>query len=162
MRMKFINSRAVKQARDRLFYYLIVGVAWFFRFLPRRVGIAFMRLVGRILFLVATSVRHRTINHLTMAFGEEMSARDIKGLGRRVFLHFSTVLVDILRLPKLTSHALDSLITVQGREYMDRAMAGGRGVILLTGHFGNWELLGAWAARCGYRLKVVGRALFDE
>jgi len=162
MRLNFINDRILKQARDRFFYHFIVGVAWLFRLLPRLVGIGLMRVVGRLLFLVATSLRRRTITHLTMAFGEEMPPREIVGLARRVFLHFSTVLVDILRLPNLTRPALDGLITAQGREYIDQAMAGGRGVILLTGHFGNWELLGAWAARCGYPLKVVGRPLFDE
>lgn len=162
MRMNFTKHRAAKQARDRFFYYLVVGVAWLFRLLPRRVGIACMRLVGRLLFFVARGVRQRTITHLTMAFGPEMSPAAAAGLARRVFLHFSTVVVDILRLPKLTRHAIDGLITVQGQEYMDQAMAGGRGVILLTGHFGNWELLGAWAAKSGYRMKVVGRPLFNE
>lgn len=162
MRMNFINNRTPKQLRDSSFYYVIVGVAWLFRLLPRRLGIASMRLIGRLLFFVARGVRQRTITHLTMAFGKEMAPRDIVALARRVFLHFSTVVVDILRLPELSRQDLDDLITAQGREYVDRAMAGGRGVILLTGHFGNWEFMGAWAAQNGYRLKVVGRPLFNE
>jgi KDO2-lipid IV(A) lauroyltransferase len=154
--------KTFKELRDRFFYGIVVACIWFFRLLPRRLGIGIMRLVGRLLFFFGGSARRRTIEHLTMVFGREMSEADIVDLARRVFLHFSTILVDILRLPQLTSQGMDRLVTAQGAEHIERAMQGGRGVILLTGHFGNWEMLGAWASQHGYRLKVVGSPLFDE
>ena len=39
------------------------------------------------------------------------------------------------------------VLPVRGREHLEAAAARGRGVILMTGHFGNFELLGAWLTR---------------
>ena len=47
-------------------------------------------------------------------------------------------------------------------EILDQALAGGRGVLAITGHVGNWELLAATVAARGYGVSVVARRVNDE
>ncbi len=66
--------------------------------------------------------------------------------------------VEILRFPRMTPAALDRILpSVEGFEHITAARALGRGVVLLTGHFGAGELLGALVARQGYPLTFFVR-----
>ena len=51
----------------------------------------------------------------------------------------------------------DADITVNGKEYLDEALAKKRGVILVTGHFGVWEIMLAWFGLNQYSMLVVGQ-----
>ena len=51
----------------------------------------------------------------------------------------------------------DADITVNGKEYMDEALAKNRGAILVTGHFGVWEIMLAWFGLNQYSMLVVGQ-----
>ncbi|MES2463607.1 MAG: lysophospholipid acyltransferase family protein [Armatimonadota bacterium] len=76
---------------------------------------------------------------------------------RRVFLHFAKMAVDFLRSPVMTDKDLSRLVRAENWHYMEEAMAGGRGVILLTAHFGNWEMLGRYMVSRGAHLTVIAR-----
>ena len=150
-----------KRIKNTLIYVIVVFFVRLFRLLPRRWGMAIMRGLARIGFRLAKKEREKTIRHLTWAFGDEMSPREIEQLAKKVFLHFATVIVDAIRIPIYVKNGLDDLVTVSGLEHAERFRAEGRGPIILTGHFGNWELMGAWLARNGYPLRVVGRTAYD-
>ena len=51
----------------------------------------------------------------------------------------------------------DADITVNGKEYMDKALAKKRGAILVTGHFGVWEIMLAWFGLKRYSMLAVGQ-----
>jgi len=70
-------------------------------------------------------------------------------------LNLVSVAVDAIRIPQIMRIGLEKMIAIEGREHLDCDLKKGRGAILLTGHFGNWELFEGWAARNGYKLRVV-------
>ncbi len=150
-----------KKIRDTTLYFLTLLIIKMLRLTPRRPAIAFMRLVGRAAFLLAGTARRRTIKHIAMAYGDEMEDREIKTLARKVFIHFATVICDTLRMPNLLRSGLDQLVSVEGKEHLDKIIRADRGAILVTCHFGNFELIGAWLAQNGYPMKVVGTSLYD-
>lgn len=65
-----------------------------------------------------------------------------KNLGRSAF--------EILYMPNLTKEFIAEHIELHGLEYLDKALAEQRGVVILTAHVGNWEWMGAALAACGY------------
>lgn len=101
------------------------------------------------------------MRHLTWAYGKDRSSGEIRRMAKSVFLHFSTVAVDAIRIPVIIRNNIDRYVTAEGIEHLETAVAEGKGVILITGHFGNWELLGTWLAQKGYPLKVVGTSAYD-
>jgi KDO2-lipid IV(A) lauroyltransferase len=48
---------------------------------------------------------------------------------------------------------------VEGWEHIERAMTAGRGLLLVTGHFGNWELAGTYMAVRGVPVDVIVRRM---
>lgn len=155
------EKRPAKKLRNDLFYLLVVWFIRLVRLLPRRTTLTMMRLLGRLGFALARGPRGRTIKHLTFVYGHQKSAAAIKDLARRVFIHFATAAGDLLRLPVILKNDINKLVTASGLEHLDRAFATGHGLLMITCHFGNWEILGAWLAKNGYRMNVVGTTLFD-
>lgn len=101
------------------------------------------------------------MKHLTAAFGHEKSSEEINRIARQVFIHIVTAAADAIRIPRISRNEMNKMITIEGREHLDRETKNGKSAILLTAHFGNWELLAAWLVRSGYKLKVVGAPNHD-
>ncbi len=76
---------------------------------------------------------------------------------RRVFIQFSKSLVDFLRGPVLDKATLQQLVHADGWEHAAAAQSAGKGIIFVTAHLGNWEMLGRWLAAKGLDLTVVAR-----
>ena len=150
------NRDLVKKMRHTLLYGSIMGLRGFLNKLPRRMAISCMRRVGLAAFYVLISRRRRTIRNLTLAFGEEKSPAEIQEIARQVFLNFSTFAADAIRIPHLIENGLGRLIAVKGAKNLDELSGNHKGSIVLTAHLGNWELLGAWLAWRGIRIKAVG------
>ncbi len=85
------------------------------------------------------------------------SRSEREALIRRVFIHFSKTMVDFLRGPNLTKEELPQIVSGEGYEHLDKAIAAGKGVILITAHMGNWEMLGRCVVAHGVPMTVVAR-----
>lgn len=70
---------------------------------------------------------------------------------------FGRMVVEVLRFPLLNKDNIHELVQVEGLEYLERAYAEDKGVIMCTGHYGNWELLGATVALNGYPMLSITR-----
>jgi len=135
-----------------------VALINFFQAIPREWGIGISQVMGRIYYAFSRTEKQRAIRHLTLAFGREKSAAEIRRLARSVFLHFAMAGVDAARIPVYVRRGMDRLITPRNIHFLDQARDSGRGFILLSGHFGNWELMGAWVAQKNYHPHAVGAA----
>src|SRR5512140_248683 len=84
------------------------------------------------------------------------SEREVEELSKRIFRNFARNLVDYGRFHTITDEALDRLLpSVQHLHFLEESFANGRGVILVTGHIGNWELGALFFARHGFKINVV-------
>ena len=70
---------------------------------------------------------------------------------------FGRMVVEVLRFPLLNKDNISQLVKVEGLEHLEKAYAEGKGVIMCTGHYGNWELLGATVALHGYPMLSITR-----
>jgi KDO2-lipid IV(A) lauroyltransferase len=128
---------------------------WLLRKRPDRAELTGERL-GRAIYRASKKHRRRAIDNLRLAF-PEMSHIGREALARRVFEHFGRVTADFLVSSNRTAEQLDESMTVEGKEYIDAALALGKGVVMITGHFGNWERMAAWLSTHGYPVTVVQR-----
>lgn len=78
---------------------------------------------------------------------EDVARRHVRELARNV--------VELLRLPELPREAIPPVAEVRGWEHVAAALAEGRGIIVATAHYGNWELLGATLVARGLPLHVL-------
>ena len=106
--------------------------------------------------------RHRLVGmeNLRCAFGDRYTEAEREAIVRGVYDHFCMMLMEILHIPrKLHPETWRDRITLVGHEkVLDRMLAGGP-VILLTGHFGNWEMAGYLFGVFGFPPHSVARTL---
>ena len=125
--------------RHRLEYAAIVGVGAVVRLLPWRVAVACGRGLGLVFYAVDRSHRRLTIENLAAGFPHRPPAEHV-AIARRVFAHFGELLVELLRFGSLSHDEIRARVEFDGEERLEEAHALGRGVVLITGHFGFWEL----------------------
>jgi len=145
---------AVRQISNVATFLVLKGLSWGCRPLPRLAAMRLGRAVGGICFRLLRKTRGRILTHLHLAYGREKSAAEIEQIARRTFEHFGVSAVELLKF-----HHDPPTFVVEGEEHLRAVVEAGRGGMLVTGHVGNWELMGAELVRRGWRLYVLARAL---
>lgn len=131
--------------------------------LPRRAGYMLATGIGASTYWILAKERAKSIQHLKAAFGEERSEAEFHKIGQGVFVNLAKSAIDVLLFPKLTRKRIERLVRLEGgTEKLDKVLARGKGVIALTGHIGNWELLASYFRFIGYPGQLVGRRIYYE
>ena len=121
-----------------------------------RIGHGFGRLVGML------DARHRKVadRNLAMAF-PQASPSERKALSRAAFAQAGRTIFEMLWSSQLTPDGIHEVGVVDGYSNMEAALEQGRGALLASGHFGNWELMGVVFGLVGMPLHVIARRLAD-
>ena len=121
----------------------------------------FLRL-GRALGALVASLdrKHRDIakDNLRRSFPDWSEDR-VDGTARGVWIHFGGVMFDLVRILARGPEVVDALVTIEGAENATLAHRSPHGVVLITGHFGNWETHGIIHAKHFGSIGVVARPL---
>ena len=124
---------------------------------PMRLASALLlgRLLGYLAFDVLRIRRKVAVENLSKAFSER-SHKDIVDLARKTYAHLGRMMIEFCRFPVLAQRSgLDDLVMAEGVECLEKARQGGRGAVLVSGHFGNWEIMGAKIAALGFPVNVL-------
>ena len=115
---------------------------------------------GAALFRVIRVRRGVTIEQLSRAFPER-DRGEIAAIARGCYRNLARIAVESVRLAGAGQRELSPLCRVKGRHLLDGALEGGKGLVVVTFHLGNWELMGAYMAALGYPLSVVGQRIHN-
>jgi len=129
-----------------------------FSLLPRPVCLAAGRGLGLLAYRLDRRHRRIAMENLAVAFGRERSEAERAEIARASFRNLGGLFADILKISRYSRKRILGLVDVEGRAHMEAALARGKGVLLFTGHFGNWEIAAAPLTEIGM-LQVVARAL---
>ena len=127
--------------------------------LPPRLGTALGTALGRAAYWILPGRRRVALDNLTLVYGDALSPADRAALARRCFEHLGVTVVECCLLFFGPAERLLGRVRGRGTEHIGEALAKGRGILFLTGHFGNWELLAATHGLAGFGLSVVVRPL---
>lgn len=147
----------------RIFIYALArGLGAVLFILPRPWILAFARGLGSFAFQIVPKHRDETIRNLTTAFGNEKSSEEIKELAKNVFQNLAQTAAEVLQFPKWKKIQPEQIIDFGDapQKYRD-LLAEGKGLITITSHLGNWELLGGIPAMKGFKSKAIARRLRD-
>ncbi len=154
-----------KQKWYRIYLYFLLEISRrIILWLPEKLSYTLAFFVGTKAFWILKRERKKTEQHLKKAFGPLLNDDQVSEIARKMFCNFSKTAVDICRFPKLTRAYLESIVRVEPEEIerLDQALLHEKGVIALTGHLGNWELLGAYICLSGYPGRLVGRKIYYD
>jgi len=113
------------------------------------------------------NIRRDVVERQLRAALPERDAPDIERIARAAYAHLGRTSIETAILPSYSSaQIIDLFESVQGWELVEKKLALGKGLILVTGHLGNWELGGAYIAARGLPIDAVARhmanPLFDR
>lgn len=144
--------------RQSLEYYGLRGLVAGVRRLPmsqlQRLG----RRLGRMWYRLDARHRRVAVENLALAFDGEKSRAEIESLAQKTFEQLGVTAVEVCKLAYMDRHRLVEWVGVEGEQNFWAAHGAGKGVLLLTGHFGNWELMGMLPSALDVPITVVARA----
>jgi heptosyltransferase II len=97
-------------------------------------------LCGLVAWAVLPSYRRLAHRNLTIAFGNQMSNREIGRLVRRHFCTLGANLLSVPRLARLPESAVHDRVELIGLDGLRAALDRKKGVVMAINHIGNWEL----------------------
>ena len=151
-----------KKIKRALVYYLVRIFIWFFNIIPRFIAVFLGSILGYLVYFISRRDRIKARRNLNAALGKMLESRQQKTIVRSMFVNFGKNLADVIRFKNYYESQIHSLVDVEGQEYFDRAYNKGKGVIAITGHIGNFELLAAFMVKSGYKSAVIGREMYDK
>jgi len=145
---------------DWLVYLAVRLIAMILQMFPINANLMTARLMGLIWYKIMPRHRRRACDHLRLAFGDSLSRQQIEKMALQSMQQMVMMAVEVLFTPRLINEwtwpkyvklndveeALDQLLTE-------------RGAIMVTGHYGNWELLGFMLTAIGFPVTAVMRPL---
>lgn len=138
---------------------LAVAAVAFVRMLGPALARALGRAGGRLAWLVRASDRRLSLENLALAFPEK-SEGERRRIARASFARVGECAMEWFAVSRRPDYA--RRVILEGREHLDAARAKGKGVLWVTGHVGNWELMAAATALAGYPCAVIATVVRYE
>lgn len=130
--------------------------------LPIRLSVRFAKMFGFCMHRVLPKrwTRHAVAaENLRIAFGP-LPDQQVDQLIENMWVHLFRMVTEIVQLPrKLHRENCADVIEFRNREMVIRALCSGRPVIVMSGHFGNWEMANVAFGLFGFPMGVVARDL---
>ena len=145
----------------KLAHLLFLGFNAFIRLLPRKACLAIGRMLGHTVYSLDKKHRDIALKNLHIAFGERKTITERRHIARNSFKHFGSALFDIIKFSSLSEGKRETLLSIEGEEHVRNALKKGKGALILTAHYGNWEL-GIYPLAKHGEFHVIARALDIE
>ena len=119
--------------------------------------------LGILAFYLVARQREKALTNLRFAWKNEKTEGEIRAIARKVFKNLAMTAADVILFPKLNWETLQSWVFYDDEFVrVNRILNDGKGILIMTGHIGNWELLAAAFCVMGYHGAVVGKRIYYE
>lgn len=134
--------------KHRAEYWITYLVGAFARIIPYRLSLALGSFLGWLAFDVLRMRRKVTLINLGNSLGKGKDG--LTRIGRRAYQNIGKSMVEYSLFPSLGKEKILGMVEFEGTEHFDEALRKGKGAVLVAGHFGSWELMGAATRQKGY------------
>ena len=129
--------------------------------LPRLLARQLAAKVAGILYALSPKLKKTAETNLQIAFPEWTEAqRD--AVIRNMVRNLGWMAAEFARFPKYSKQNIEEIVVLDGNENFLEGRKRGRGVLILTGHIGAWELSSFAHAHYGYPLHFMARPLDNQ
>lgn len=136
-------------------YLFLLIFCFILRNLPLKVSFLIIDIIANIAFFVFRIRKKVVIENLKIAFGKTKNLKEIYKLAYQVYVNFGRTVVEIILLNKYSFTKLKKIVKIHNKEILDRILSKGKGIVIVSGHLGNWELTGISLLAFGYPVNFV-------
>lgn len=141
--------------------------AWLFSklalVLPYKFSVGFLaNLVGNIAYYIVADARTKARRNLTMCFPKK-TKQEINEIVKTVFKYQAKNFFELVNFPKMSDKFFDSVGNMEQEQIdiFNKLLSRKKGLLALSGHLGNWEILAAGVAKV-FPLNVIARKIYIE
>lgn len=142
-------------------YYLYRVMGALVPLIPPRIGYAVFGWIGSLFFTLFADAREPLRANLRHVM-PNASAQQIDATARQTLRNHLKNYYDFFRASRLSSDQIKSMVDAHGLEHLDAARAKGKGVIFITAHFGNLDIVGQTFALRGYQVTTPAEHVKPE
>jgi len=153
--MKLHKLAPVKKLKDWVLVGGLKFLVFIFKSLPFDIALWLAKALSRVIYYLAVKERKKALAHLDIAFPYLPWSKK-RRIAKQCFVNLGVGFVEAIRQQQIFSNP-EKFIRFEGLEELKRAHGEGKGVIVVSAHLGNWELLAAATARSGFPVTVVAR-----
>ncbi len=146
---------ATKRIRHRIEYLFTKALVTLVQILPYRFSLGLGSFLGDLAFSLFRIRRKVSLENLKRAFGGKYDNKELRRIARRAYRNIGRGFVEYAMFPALKDGKLERLVEFEGLENMDWALSEKKGAVMIAGHFGSWELMGAATRQKGYPIDFL-------
>ncbi|MBA4250962.1 MAG: hypothetical protein C0425_08025 [Chlorobiaceae bacterium] len=124
--------------KNQFEYFLFIIFSKLFCFIGLKKSRKFVNFLVLIFYRILKLRRRVTEENLQKAF-PNLSKKEIDELTLKSYQNFAICLIEILSMPAVTSESIKEIVKIANIELLNKKYDEGKGVILLSAHFNNWE-----------------------
>ncbi len=141
-------------------YALVRCVLVVLRCFPVNWNLRTARVFANIWWVLIPRHRDRAIGHVRLAFGDEYSDEEVERIAKSSLKQLAMFAIDFVTVPHLINeYNWRRYVHLNNMGDALRVLLEEKGAMLLTGHFGNWELAGYLLAMFGFDITAIMRPL---
>ncbi|MBZ5535809.1 MAG: lysophospholipid acyltransferase family protein [Acidobacteriia bacterium] len=144
--------------RERLEFLLAATLLKALTWMPRPVAKLVTQLIGFLGYCFAGRLRQIASYNLSLAL-PHLSGSEHRRIVKGVFRNLARLLAEFSQFPKFTLKGIDRIVVYDGFENYAEAKKRGKGILIMSAHFGAWELASFAHSVYGYPLKFLVRPL---
>ena len=144
--------------REKLEFWLVLIVARPLGWLPRGAARLVAGMIAWVAYCLLGRLRSVGERNLALAF-PELSSKSRRAELRGVFRSLGRQLAEFCRMTRYTAENTRGWIRTEGLDHYLAAKARGKGVLIVTGHLGAWELSSFYHSLMGFPMSMVARPL---
>lgn len=141
---------------------LVIPLSLFIALLPRRIGYAIADILGALFFRIDKKNKKWAYENLSIIFAEKpLSKEKANDLVKRTYRNLARGGFEYFKLWQITSKNAEKYAYYENYQHIEKCLAMGKGIIVVTCHLGNWEYLGSIPAKKGVNLAVIINRQFN-
>ncbi|MEW6008706.1 MAG: ELM1/GtrOC1 family putative glycosyltransferase [Candidatus Omnitrophota bacterium] len=121
-------------------FVLVRILSFIFSKLPPAVSLFFARVLGRIYYFFDPKHRRISYHNLRLALAKDFQPSQLKRILKSYYLNMLENFVEVLYMSRIDSLYIRKYIKIEGVNYLKEALQHKKGIIVTSGHFGNWEV----------------------
>lgn len=128
---------------------------WLAARVPRGLAYRACALGGELYFWLNPAHSRKAVENFAVVLADDVAAPRVRLIARRSFRNYVKSLFDFFRQMSIDPDLYESDAYITGWEHLEAGLAAGRGVVLFTPHFGNWDLAAGLTAARGYPMVAL-------